>query len=125
VIGQYITPEMQFRQCCLEIQDMEYKLALANLQREKAELKIAKLERSGDPIKLTKAKIERLGLEQHELAVLGAERELATLRQIFAIMPHFSRQEIDAAQQEEFPQVMLQMQQKKQLAQSIKGELTP
>src|SRR5678816_592899 len=102
VIGQFATPQLQFRQCCLELQDMEYKLAVAELQRKKCELEISQLMDSGDPIKIVDAEMKRLELKMHDLAVLGAEREVAMLRKIFNAMPHFTLAQIDAAQPEEY-----------------------
>ena len=102
VIGQFATPELQFRQCCLELQDMEYKLAYAELATKKSEAEIAKLEATGDPVDAVQADMHKLELKMHELAVLGAEREVAALREIFNQMPHFTLAEIDAAQPREY-----------------------
>ena len=101
VLGQHLTPEMQYYQLLLEIQDLNFKHKNALIEREISEKKIAKLEASNDEIKLLKAKQRKLGLDQLNLAILGTERELNHLLTIWNSFEHkYSREEIEAAQPE-------------------------
>lgn len=101
VLGQHLTPEMQYYQLLLEIQDLTFKHNNALIEREISEKKIAKLEASEDEIKILKAKQRRLALDQLNLAILGTERELAHLLGIWNSLEHkYSREEIEAAQPE-------------------------
>lgn len=101
VLGQHLTPEMQYYQLLLEIQDLSFKHKNALIERDISEIKIAKLEASNDEIKLLKAKQRRLGLDQLNLAILGTERELNHLLAIWNSFEHkYSREEIEAAQPE-------------------------
>jgi hypothetical protein len=99
VMGQHATPEMQYYQTCIELQDMIYKYKLAKISVQKAELKISKLRFTGDDLDELKAQERELGLEQTRIAMLGAERELAQLVQIWESFEHkFTRAEIETAQ---------------------------
>lgn len=98
VIGQHLTPEMRYYQCCIELQDMEFKLAHATLGRRRTELQIAQLLATGDPIDAIDAEIKTLELGQQALAEIGARREVECLRTILAEMVPYTRAEIEAAQ---------------------------
>jgi len=101
VTGSHLTPEMQYYQTCLELQDTIYKLQVAQISVKKAELKIKRLRETKDEMKELKAQETELGLRQTHLAVIGAERELNDLVQIFdSFETNFSRAEIEAAQPE-------------------------
>jgi hypothetical protein len=99
VVGAQAVPEMQYRQTCLELQDMIHKYQLAEISVKKQELKIARLRETKDEMKLLKAKELELGLRQTRLAMIGAERELNDLVAIFdSFETKFTRAEIEAAQ---------------------------
>jgi predicted transcriptional regulator len=99
VLGQHATPEMQYYQTVLELQDMIYKYKLAQITVKKAEAKIAKLRSTGDEIDELKAQERELGLAQTRFTMLGAERELAHLIDIWNGFQHkYSRDEIETAQ---------------------------
>jgi hypothetical protein len=101
VLGQHPTPEMQYYQTVLELQDMIYKYKLAQIAVKKAESKIIRLRASGDEIDELKAQEKELGLVQTRFTMLGAERELKDLMEIFSNFPHkFTRKEIETAQPE-------------------------
>lgn len=101
VLGQHATPEMQYYQTCLELQDMIYKYELAKISLKKAELKIAKLRKTKDEMKELKAQEIELGSKQTRLAMLGAEREITDLVEIFeSFETKFTRAEIESAQPE-------------------------
>lgn len=99
VLGQHATPEMQYYQVCIELQDMIYKYKLAEINEKKTLAKIAKLRASGDEVKELKAQELELGLAQTSYAVLGAQREIAHLIDIWNSFEHkYTRDEIEAAQ---------------------------
>jgi hypothetical protein len=99
VLGQHATPEMRYYQTVIELQDMIYKYKLAQIAVKKTEAKIAKLRSTGDEIDLLKAQEQELGLAQTRFTMLGAERELGHLVDIWNGFDHkFTRAEIEQAQ---------------------------
>jgi hypothetical protein len=99
VLGQHATPEMQYYQTVIELQDAIYKYKLAVLNVKKSELKIAKLRATGDELDELKAQEIELGLAQTSYAMLGAEREMKHLLEIFDTFAHkYTRDEIEKAQ---------------------------
>jgi hypothetical protein len=101
VLGQHPTKEMQYYQTVLELQDMIYKYKLAQITVKKTEAKIAKLRSTGDEIDDLKAQEKELGLAQTRFTMLGAERELKDLLEIFDSFQHkYTRTEIETAQPE-------------------------
>ena len=50
VLGQHDTPEMQFYQLMMELQDMGYKLRMAQLGIRKLEIEIKRLLETGDEL---------------------------------------------------------------------------
>jgi predicted transcriptional regulator len=99
VLGQHATPEMQYYQTVIELQDMIYQYKLAQIAVKKAGVKIAKLRSTGEEIDELKAQEKELGLAQTRFTMLGAERELKHLMEIFDSFKHkYTREEIEAAQ---------------------------
>jgi hypothetical protein len=99
VLGQHATPEMQYYQTCIELQDAIHKYKLAVLGVKKEELKIAKLRSTGDELDELKAQTRELELGQAALAMIGAKREMEHLVEIFDSFEHkYTRAEIEAAQ---------------------------
>jgi hypothetical protein len=99
VLGQHTTPEMQYYQTVIELQDMIYKYKLAQIQVKKSELKISKLRKTGDELDELKAQQVELGLVQTRFTMIGAERELKHLMEIFDGFEHkYTRDEIESAQ---------------------------
>lgn len=99
VLGQHDTDEMRYYQCVIEINDLVYKHRLAQIEVAKAEAKIRRLRASADEIDELKAQKWELGLEQTRLAMIGAERELAVLIELWESFPvKYSREQIEAAQ---------------------------
>jgi hypothetical protein len=99
VLGQHATQEMRYYQTVIELQDMIYKYKLAQIAVKKTEAKIAKLRSTGDEIDLLKAQEQELGLAQTRFTMLGAERELGHLVDIWNGFDHkFTRAEIEQAQ---------------------------
>lgn len=100
VIGQHDTAEMRFYQLCLELQDMGYKLRAAELAVKKANIEIERLLATGDELDAIEAEEKRIGLEQTEIIMKGAQRELAVLTDLFDESQKFTRDEIEHAQPE-------------------------
>jgi hypothetical protein len=101
VLGQHSTPEMQYYQLCLELQDMIYKYKLSQINTKKSEVKIERLRSSGDELDELKAQEIELGLANAQYAIVGAQRELAHLIDIWDTFDHkYSREEIESSQPE-------------------------
>jgi len=100
VIGQHDTPEMQFYQLCIELQDMGHKLRIAQLAVRKAEVEISRLVATGDELDALEAEEKQVGLEQTQIVMRGAEREIAILTDLFDESTHYTRDEIEHAQPE-------------------------
>jgi len=99
VLGQHATDEMRYYQTVLELQDAIYKYKLAKINVQKSELKIAKLRSTGDDLDELKAQERELGLAQTRFAMLGAEREMKHLVEIWDSFEHkYTRDEIETAQ---------------------------
>ena len=99
VLGQHATDEMKYYQTVIELQDAIYKYKLAALNVKKSELKIAKLRATGDDLDELKAQEVELQLAQTSFAMVGAEREMKHLIEIFDTFTHkYTRAEIEAAQ---------------------------
>ena len=62
VLGQHDTPEMRFYQLCLELQDMGFKLRMAQLNVRKTEIEIARLVATGDDLDAIEAEEKQVGL---------------------------------------------------------------
>jgi hypothetical protein len=99
VLGQHPTPEMQYYQTCVELQDMIYKYRSAEIDIKIQEAKIAKLKARGDDISNLKAQKLELGLQATKTVMIGAAREISDLESIYESFEHkFTREEIEAAQ---------------------------
>lgn len=101
VLGQHATEEMRYYQVVIELQDAIYKYKSAKISVKKSELKIARLRSTQDELDELKAEELELGLSQTWLAMIGAEREMKHLVEIFdSFERKFTRAEIEAAQPE-------------------------
>ena len=90
---------MQYYQVCLELQDMIYKYKLADITEKKLLVKIERLRSRGDELDELKAQELELGLANQRFAVIGAQRELAHLIDIWESFEHkYTRDEIEVAQ---------------------------
>ena len=99
VLGQHATDEMRYYQTVIELQDMIYKYKLAQIAVKKSEAKIAKLRKTNDELDELKAQEIELGLVQTRFTMVGAERELAHLVDIWNNFDKkYTREEIEAAQ---------------------------
>tara|TARA_R110000765_G_scaffold74002_1_gene145027 strand:- start:343 stop:870 length:528 start_codon:yes stop_codon:yes gene_type:complete len=100
VIGQHDTPEMRWYQIVLELQDLGFKLRMAQLGVSKAQVEISRLEATGDELDAIEAEEKQVGLEQTLIVMRGAEREIAILTDLFNESTHYTRAEIEHAQPE-------------------------
>ena len=99
VLGQHATPEMKYYQTVIELQDAIYKYKLTQINVKKSELKIARLRSTKDDLDELKAQELELGLAQTQFAMLGAEREMKHLIEIWDTFEQkFTRAEIEATQ---------------------------
>ena len=100
VLGQHDTIEMQFYQLCVELQNLRHKIREAKISNKKLEVEIRRLLETGDEIDALDAEMKQAGLEETKIVMLGAEREVAILMDIFESIPHFTRDEIEHAEPE-------------------------
>jgi hypothetical protein len=100
VIGQHDTPEMRYYQVCIELQDMGYKLRIAQLGIRKAAVEIGRLQATGDELDAIEAEEKQVDVEQTRIVMRGAEREIAILTDLFDESQKFTRDEIEHAQPE-------------------------
>ena len=99
VLGQHATEEMRYYQTVIELQDSIYKYKMAVIALKKAQLKISKLRATGDELDELKAQEVELGLGQTSIAMVGAEREMNHLLEIFeSFDKKYTREEIESAQ---------------------------
>jgi hypothetical protein len=99
VLGQHATEEMKYYQVCIELQDTLYRYKLAVISKKKADIKIERLRSTGDELDELKAQEIELGMEQTALALIGAQRELTHLIEIWDTFQNkYTREEIEAAQ---------------------------
>ena len=99
VLGQHATPEMQYYQTVIELQDMIFKYKMAEIAVKKGEAKIQKLRSTGDEVDELKAQEKELALTQTRFTMLGAKRELGHLIDIWNNFEHkYTREEIEIAQ---------------------------
>jgi predicted transcriptional regulator len=99
VLGQHATDEMRYYQVCIELQDMIHKYKLAEINKKKTDLKIDRLRATGDELDELKAQEIELNQSQNKYAVIGAQRELAHLIDIWSTFQHkYTREEIESAQ---------------------------
>jgi len=99
VLGQHDTPEMKYYQVCIELQDMIFKLRMAEISQKKCEIKVLRFRESGDEIDELEAQELELGKEQTDLAISGAKREISHLADLWSGFEHkFTREEIEFAQ---------------------------
>ena len=100
VVGAHDTPEMRFHQVVLELSAAvpNYRIALISKRRQERE--IERLKDSDDPDADLDLEEKQITYGQFCALLIGTERELAALMDIFHSMPHFTRDEIDHAQPE-------------------------
>lgn len=100
VVGQHHTPEMQYYQLVLEASALTNSLKNVKLQIKKLDAEITELNSTGKKSDEVEAEIKQLSIFDLEHSIIGAERELKYLTQLFDQYPKFTRQEIESAQKE-------------------------
>jgi len=101
VVGQHDTDDQQYRQSLLEIQNLFYTIKVVRLELKKQEIEIARLKATGDEVDAIDAEIKELGMEQTRLTMIGAERELKDLVEIWDSFEHkYTYEEMERLQPE-------------------------
>lgn len=101
VVGQHSTKEMQYYQVCIELQDAIYKYQLAKVNLQKEQLLIKRLRESGDELKELEAQEKEITMAQTRLALLGHEREMNYLVNLWnGFATKYTREQIELAQAE-------------------------
>ena len=98
VLGQHDPPEMQFYQLIQEIQSTCHAIRVAELGVKKQKIEIARLLETGDELDAVEAEEKQVGLEYTEVLMIGSQRELAVMMDIFNASDHFTRDEIEHAE---------------------------
>jgi len=99
VLGSHPSKEMQYYQCCIEMQDMLLKYELAKIEEKKLVLKISKYKDSNNELHLLKAEKKQVLLDQLRTTIFGAEREIAHLVDIWSTFEtKYSREQIEDSQ---------------------------
>ena len=109
VLGQHDSPEMQYYQLCLEISTTVNAIKESELRIEKLEAEIEELLETGKKSNVVEAKIKRIHIEEIELDLLGAKKELNIFESIFEKFPKYTRQEIEDAQPEYWKQRLIRV----------------
>lgn len=99
VVNQHDTEEMRYYQILVEINDLLYKYRLADINYKKTLIEIERLRATGDAIDELNAQEKEMGLEQSSLAMIGAQRELTHLINMWQACPtKFTREQIELAE---------------------------
>ena len=107
VVGQKFTTPAQYSQCVLEAQIKWDNIRTARLELEKKDLEIAAISTPGRLGEIEK-ELKLIEREQTERAMLGAERELACLIDIFNSFPRqYTYEELQLASEEEYKQKLI------------------
>jgi hypothetical protein len=100
VVGQHDTEPRRWWQCVLELQLKIQSLKRAQIERRRTMRRILELE-AGDLDARDEAALLRLGIEETDLAIIGAVRETQALYAIFRSFPKsYTREELDDAEAE-------------------------
>lgn len=107
VVGQHDLPGRQRVQAILELQIKMFGMKRSLIEREKIRLEIERWKRkleSEDELMRIRAGLEiqmkELDLAEIDLGLLGARREAETLLSILAVMPKYTRAQVEAEEAE-------------------------
>lgn len=101
VVGQHDTEPQRYRQCLTEIQALYYTLRTVKLELQKSELQVERLRATRDAVDELDAQIKEVGMEQTRLVMIGAERELEALKNIWLdFKTHYTHAQIEDDQRE-------------------------
>ncbi len=100
ILGEHDTPHMRFYYCVIELNDKLRKYRLAEVSKERMEREMDRLEESDDLDADLDLREKRIEYDFFMSVMAGGKRELDDLLNIYAGMQHFTREEINANQQE-------------------------
>jgi hypothetical protein len=99
VVNQHDTPEQQYRQTVMELQELIYAVKKVDLEIKKTLLEIEKLRSTKNAIEEVEAQLKEIDLERASLARSGAIKEIQTLVKIWDSFEHkFTAEDIEAGQ---------------------------
>lgn len=99
VVGQHDTDVQQYKQVLLEFGSLLNNIKITELEMRKSEIKIQRLLATGDEIDAIDAEIQTIGLNQVKLALLGMQRELEDILEIWNLFEKkYTYEEIEADQ---------------------------
>jgi hypothetical protein len=98
VVGQHDTAPMQWRQILIEVQDLAYKVRMAELDIERKRIEIHKLLSTGDPLDAIEAEEKQLAITLTERTLQGARMELGWLQELADEVGSYTFDEIEADQ---------------------------
>lgn len=99
VVGQHDTDAQQYKQVLLELQSSLYSYRVAVLQMKKIEVEIKRLRETGDELDELDAQIKEIEIEKTKIIVIGAQREISDLVEIWEMFDHkYTYEEIEADQ---------------------------
>ena len=100
VLGQHHSPEMQYYQLVLEASSLTTALKESELQIRKLNAEAEELRETGKKSDAIEAEILELRISEYELELIGSNRELNYLKKLFDEFPKFTREQIEAGQEE-------------------------
>lgn len=101
VVRQHDTEAQQYKQALLEFASLIANIRVAELEAKKTEIRIKRLLSSEDEIDNIDAEIQQIGLDQTRLALVGMNRELQDIVEIWeAFEKKYTYEEIEADQAE-------------------------
>jgi hypothetical protein len=100
VIGQHHSPEMQYYQLCREASGVMDAIEETKLRIEKVKAQAEELRETGKKSDAIEAQIMELSIPGMEESIISSERELVFMQEMFDQFPKFTREEIEAAQQD-------------------------
>lgn len=92
VVGSHATPERQYAQCVLELQNKYFSIRRADVNLRRMQSEMAS---ETDQFAMESKAID---IEQTEIAMVGALREFSTLLALFRSMPNFTAREMEEAE---------------------------
>lgn len=116
VVGQHDTPEMQYYQTCLEANSLLRNIKENELKIKKIEAEIEELLETGKKSDAIEAEIKALSIDDINVSLIGARRELEILEAIFNKFPKYTRQEIEDAQEDYWAKRLIRVGQMQMLA---------
>lgn len=92
VVKSHVSPERQYAQCVLELQNKYYSIKRADISRRKIQNEITK---ETCPFTIEE---KQLDLEQLEIAIIGALREFHILYELYKSYPQYKNHELQVAE---------------------------